>query len=257
MLIDTHAHLNFPQFEDEQDQLVQNACAAGVGMIINVGTNLDLSRQVAETASQYEGVFATVGFHPHDVEKADHGSLKELSSLIGREKIVGVGETGLDYYRDYAPHDLQEEVFIWHIRLAISSGLPLVIHSRGAEERVLELLRTEGADAVGGVLHCFGGDTQQAKRGEDLDFHIGMGGTVTFKNSTSLSVALEVNKEKLLLETDCPYLAPSPFRGKRNEPAYVTHVADKISAEMGESVQDLAMSTTENAVRLFGLPNTE
>ena len=257
MLIDTHAHLNFPQFKDEQEQLVQNAAVAGVGIIINVGTNLDLSRLVIDMAARHERVFATVGFHPHDVEKVDQPGLNDLEALVGSEKVVGIGETGLDFYRDYAPRDLQEEVFRWHIRLAKSCSLPLVIHSRGAEDRVLEILGSESANVVGGVLHCFGGNIEQAGRGEELGFYIGMGGTVTFKNSNSLSVAAAVTKERLLLETDCPYLAPVPFRGKRNEPAYVLHVADAIANKMGISDKELAEATTLNAVRLFNLPNVK
>jgi TatD DNase family protein len=253
MLVDTHAHLNFPQFKDGQSQIVHNAEAAGIGMIVNVGTNLGLSRAVVETAREHSGVFATVGFHPHDVEKVDTAGLEALARLVGRNKVVGVGETGLDFFRDYAPHDRQEEVFKWHIRLAKSAELPLVIHSRGAEDEVLEILDAEHAGEVGGVLHCFGGTAEQAIKAQDLGFYIGMGGTVTFKNSNSMGVAVEVRGDKLLLETDCPYLAPVPFRGKRNEPAYVNYVAAAISSQTGESLEALSDRTTENAIRLFNL----
>ena len=253
MLVDTHAHLNFPQFSGDLDRVVQNAKEAGVARIVNVGTNLEVSRQAAALAEQHEGIYATAGFHPHDVETADAQGLKALPDLLSHERIVAVGETGLDFYRDYAPHDLQERVFHHHIRLALETGLPLVIHSRGAEDRVLDLLEAHRAGEVGGVLHCFGGDWEQAKRAVDLNFYLGFGGTVTFRKSSSLPVALKTPKERLLLETDCPYLAPVPYRGRRNEPAYVRVVAECLARERGEEVDRVLYRTGQNAFRLFGL----
>jgi TatD DNase family protein len=181
-------------------------------------------------------------------------SLTELPGLLLHEKVVGVGETGLDFFRDYAPREVQERVFRRHIRLARETGLPLVVHSRGAEERVLDLLEVERADEVGGVLHCFGGDLEQAKRGVGLNFYLGFGGTVTFKKSSSLPVALQVPPDRLVLETDCPYLAPVPHRGRRNEPAYVRCVAQRLAQEEGVPMERLFERTTQNALRLFRLP---
>ena len=253
MLVDTHAHLNFPQFSGDLDGVVQNAKEAGVARIVNVGTNLEVSRQAALLAEQQEGIYATAGFHPHDVEKADAQGLNALPDLLSHERIVAVGETGLDVSRDYAPHDLQERVFHHHIRLALETGLPLVIHSRGAEDRVLDLLEAGRAGEVGGVLHCFGGDQEQAKRAVDLNFYLGFGGTVTFRKSSSLPVALKTPKDRILLETDSPYLAPVPHRGRRNEPAYVRYVAECLARERGEPVDRVLNRTGQNACRLFGL----
>jgi TatD DNase family protein len=254
MLVDTHAHLNSPQFSKDRDGVIQNARKAGVTRIVNVGTTLEVSRRAAALAQGQEGVYATAGFHPHGVEKVEERSLTELPGLLLHEKVVGVGETGLDFFRDYAPREVQERVFRRHIRLARETGLPLVVHSRGAEERVLDLLEVERADEVGGVLHCFGGDLEQAKRGVGLNFYLGFGGTVTFKKSSSLPVALQVPPDRLVLETDCPYLAPVPHRGRRNEPAYVRCVAQRLAQEEGVPMERLFERTTQNALRLFRLP---
>ncbi len=253
MLVDTHAHLNFPQFLGEEEAIIQRAREAGVGRIVNVGTNLDVSRRALDLALLHDGIYATVGFHPHDVELADGAGLRALKRLVSSEKVVAVGETGLDFFRNYAPRTLQERIFRFHIRLARQAGLPLVIHSRGAENRVMEILEAEGGIAAGGALHCFGGDPAQAKRAVDLGFHLGFGGTVTYKRSSSLPVAMDIPTDRVLLETDCPYLAPIPHRGRRNEPAYVRRIAEFLAGCADEPVDSLAARTTENARRLFGL----
>ncbi len=253
MFVDTHAHLNFPQFKGDKEATIRRARKAGVGIIVNVGTNLDVSRTALDLARSHDGVYATAGFHPHDVELADADGLKALKRLTLNGKVVAVGETGLDYFRDYAPRPLQERMFRFHIRLARQTGLPLVIHSRGAEDRVMDILEAEGGNAAGGALHCFGGCTDQAKRAVDLGFHLGFGGTVTYNRSTALSVALETPPDRVLLETDCPYLAPVPHRGRRNEPAYVRQIAEFLAGRANEPLDGLAARTTENARRLFGL----
>jgi len=255
MLVDTHAHLNFPQFSKDREEVIRKAKEAGVTQIVNVGTNLDISNQAAALADRFDGVYAAVGIHPHDVETANEAHLEALSSLLAFEHVVAVGETGLDFFRDYAPHDLQEIVFRKHIRMAVKAGLPLVVHSRGAEARTLELLDAESAYAVGGVFHCFGGTIEQARRAVALNFGLGFGGMVTFRKSSSVSVALQIPPDHLVLETDCPYLAPVPKRGKRNEPAYVRYVAEFLAREGNEPVEDVFARTTENAQRLFALPN--
>jgi TatD DNase family protein len=177
--------------------------------------------------------------------------LEEVRSCLTRPKVVAVGETGLDFFRDYAPHDLQETLFRKHIVFAAEFGLPLIIHSRGAEDRVIDILNESGAGDVGGVLHCFGGNVEQVARALDVGFYLGFGGTVTFKKSTSLEVARSVPVDRLIFETDCPYLAPVPFRGKRNEPAYVRNIAEFLVDAWGVSLVDLAQQTTDNASRLF------
>ena len=212
MLIDSHAHLMFPQFSGDLDELLVRARAAGVGQIVNVGTNLETSRAAIAMAETHDTVFASAGFHPADSEKADASSLKKLPDLLARRRVVAVGETGLDFYRNYAPREVQERAFRVHIRLACEMGMPLIIHSRAAETRVLDILEAEGGSKVGGAMHCFGGNAAEARRAVDLNFHLGFGGIVTFKNSHALKVALGVPVERLILETDCPFLAPVPKR---------------------------------------------
>lgn len=253
MLIDTHAHLSFPQFEGDLSEVLERARQAGVTRIVNVGTQLASSRAAIDLAERETGVFASVGFHPADSAKADAISLGELEILLKHPKVVAVGETGLDFYRDYAPRDVQEDAFRAHIRLAREAGLPLIIHSRAAEARVLEVLAEEGASDVGGVLHCFDGSLDQAHRAVNLNFHLGFGGMVTYKNSASLKVALCVPSRRLLLETDSPFLSPVPVRGKRNEPAHVRHVAECLAVRGEMDLDALCRQTTENAMALLGL----
>lgn len=253
MLVDTHAHLNFPQLEKDLESVIQHARELAVNRIVNVGTNLEMSRKALALAERQTGVSSSAGFHPHDVESADDRKMSELADLLAHDLVVAVGETGLDYFRNYAPHDVQEHRFRQHICLAKETGLPLIIHSRGAEDRVLDMLEEEGAQEVGGALHCFGGDSVQAKRAVDLNFYLGFGGTVTFKKSTSLAVALQVPTDLLLLETDCPYLSPVPYRGKRNEPAYVHYVAEFLAKQMNQPLERVCEQTTHNALRLFRL----
>jgi TatD DNase family protein len=253
MLIDTHAHLTYPQLADERAAVIERADASGVTRIIDVGTNEETSRKAVESAAGEDRVYASAGFHPHDSASADEAGLAEIRKLLTGERVVAVGETGLDFFRDYAPHDLQERLFRRHIEMAVEVELPLILHSRGAEDRVIDLLIEMGARKVGGVLHCFGGSVDQASRAIDAGFCLGFGGTVTFKNSDSLQVAMSVPDDRLLLETDCPYLAPVPFRGKRNEPAYVKQIAEHLASSMSIPFETLAERTTSNAVRLFGL----
>ena len=256
MLVDSHAHLMFPQFRKDLDDLLARARTAGVRQIVNVGTNLETSRAAIDLAEARDDVFASAGFHPSDSAKADEAALKKLPALLKHHRIVAVGETGLDFYRDYAPRTVQERAFRAHIRLAREMGLPLIIHSRGAETRVLDVLEEEGGSEVDGVMHCFGGDVEEARRAVDLNFYLGFGGIVTFKNSGALKVALDVPAERLLLETDCPFLAPAPKRGKRNEPAYVRYVAECLADAGCGDTGDVCRQTTQNAQALFGLGST-
>jgi TatD DNase family protein len=253
MLVDSHAHLSFPQFEQDLEEVIARAQDAGVTRIIDVGTNLETSRKAIALSESADGIFASAGFHPADSEGANPEALAQLPELLNRDRVVAVGETGLDFYRDDAPRDVQEKSFRAHIRLAKELKLPLIIHSRSAEASVLDVLEEEDAHLVGGVLHCFAGTADQAGRAVDLNFHLGFGGIVTFKNAAALAVALSIPTNRLVFETDCPFLAPVPRRGKRNEPAYVRHVAEYL-AEMGpESFGQLCERTTANAVALFGL----
>ncbi len=253
MLIDSHAHLMFPQFRHDLDDLLARAHVAGVGQIVNVGTNLETSRAAIAHAEAYPDVFASAGFHPADAGKADGAAMKKLPALLKHRRVVAVGETGLDFYRDYAPREVQERAFRAHIRLARDIGLPLIIHSRAAETHVLDVLEEEGGSEVGGAMHCFGGNAQEARRAVDLNFHIGFGGIVTYKNSGALQVALGVPVERLILETDCPFLAPMPKRGKRNEPAYLRYVAECLADAGWGDFETVCRQTMQNAQTLFGL----
>ncbi len=253
MLVDTHAHLSFPQFQTDLPDVLMRAQQAGVTKIVAVGTHLLSSRASIALSEQKGHVWASAGFHPAESQQVDDASLKDLAGLLLHAKVVAVGETGLDFFRDYAPCGVQENAFRAHIRLAKEVGLPLIIHSRAAEDRVIEVLKEEKASEVGGVLHCFGGDADQAKQAVDLNFHIGFGGIVTYKNSGALPVVLSVPADRLLLETDCPFLSPVPKRGKRNEPAYVRYVAEFLSKAHGLDFDMLCRQTTDNAMALFGL----
>jgi TatD DNase family protein len=253
MLIDTHAHLDDPRFKQDRDQVIQSAFEAGIEAILNVGTDLKTSRASVTLSQEYDRIFASVGCHPHDADTLSPDGLSQIAELTRGEKVVAIGETGLDFYRDRSPRDAQRWAFRDQIRLARKLKLPLIVHSRSADEETMRILREEGAAQVGGVLHCFPGDMEMAREAIRLNFYIGLGGTTTFKNSSSLTVARQLPLEWMLLETDCPYLAPMPQRGKRNEPAYVRLVAQRIASERGISLDTLAEATCENARRLFGL----
>jgi len=253
-LIDTHAHLTDNRFAHDLDDVLLRAKESGVGAMINVGYDLPSSRRCVALAAKRETLFAAVGIHPHEAAKVCEQALVQLRQLALGENVVALGEMGLDYYYNHSPRNLQQELFRQQIRLAKSLSLPLIVHDRDAHEDVLTILEEEGAEAVGGVLHCFSGDRNFAVRCLKLGFHISLAGPVTFSNSRDLSAVAEtVPKDKLLLETDAPYLAPVPYRGKRNEPAYLLAVAKKVATLRGITLEELSAGTTENAKKLFKL----
>ena len=255
-LIDTHAHIDGGDFQADFAEVLQRAAASGVTRIVTVGADLETSRAAVALASAHENIFATVGIHPHDagrVTDACYGVVRDLA--VASRKVVAIGEIGLDFYRDRSPREDQERVFRRFIRLARELGLPLVVHDRDAHERVMKILLEEQAAEVGGVMHCFSGDLTLARRCvEELGFLVSIPGTVTYPTAEPLrEVVRGVKIEHLLLETDCPYLAPVPFRGKRNEPAHVRVVAEKVAELKGLTLQDVARITTLNAERLFAI----
>jgi TatD DNase family protein len=254
-LVDTHAHLDSGQFNHDREEVIDRALANGVSHLLTVGTDLASSRENAAIARSHPTVYAAAGIHPHDALTADEATLGELRALIQSEsKIVAVGEIGLDFYRDRAPRDAQRLAFRQQIRLAREVGLPLIIHDRDAHEEVVTILREEGAAEVGGVLHCFSGDRAMARQCMDLGFYISFPGTITYpKNDEMRTVVQGVPIDRMLVETDCPYLAPQAFRGRRNEPAHVRHTAEAIAAIKGLTVEDVARITTLNAFTLFGI----
>ncbi|MFA5517265.1 MAG: TatD family hydrolase [Desulfuromonadales bacterium] len=258
-LVDTHAHLDSTQFAVDRQAVIARARENGLSHLVTVGTDLGSSRLNVEIAKDNSDIFAAVGIHPHDAATASEDAMAELRTLIGSEpKIVAVGEIGLDFYRDRAPREVQRQAFRRQIRLAREVGLPLIVHDREAHQEVVQILREEKAAEVGGVLHCFSGDLAMARDCIDLGFYISFPGAITYpKNEEARSVVRGVPIERLLVETDCPYLAPQPFRGKRNEPAYVRHTAQAVAAIKGLSEADVARITTLNACRLFGIGAVE
>ncbi|MBD3367095.1 MAG: YchF/TatD family DNA exonuclease [Candidatus Eisenbacteria bacterium] len=255
LLADTHAHLDLEDYDADRSDVIVRARAAGVSFIINVGFNLETSRAAIDLAERYDFIYASVGIHPHEAASVDERTLSRIESMAGHERVVAIGETGLDYYRDHSPRDAQRAAFREHIRLARRLELPLIIHNRDALDDVLEIVDDECAGEVGGVMHCFPGDAAYAEQVVRRGFHVGIGGPVTFSSGGRLAkVAETVPRRTLLLETDAPWLTPKPHRGKRNEPAYVAFVAERVAELRDMSVADLARAATGNAMRLFRIP---
>ena len=264
-LIDSHAHLDFSKFDGDRPAVIERARAAGVLAIVNVGTDLRTSRRAVELAEGYATIYAAVGMHPHDAKKLDGAALAELRELARRPKVVAVGEIGLDFYRDLSPRDVQRRAFQAQLAWAAKMGKPVIIHDRDAHDEIMEVLtgwargqRNSPLAGRMGVLHTFSGNLSMAEKAIDLGFYISLSGPVTYKNAGQLSsVARALPLDRLLVETDCPFLTPHPHRGKRNEPAYVRLVAERIAALRGMSFDELAKATTANAQHLFDLSNTE
>jgi TatD DNase family protein len=250
MLVDSHCHLDFADFAEERDAVVARARAAGVGTMLTIGTRLDQFPGVRAIADAYPDIWCSVGAHPH--EASDHVALtaSDLAALAAHPRVVGIGETGLDFHYDHSPHEVQERVFRSHIAASQSSGLPLIIHAREADDDVARVLREERPPP--GVLHCFSSGRALAEAALDLGFYISISGIVTFRNAEELrAIVRDVPLDRLLVETDAPYLAPVPYRGRRNEPAYVAATAAAVAALKGVEPGELATATTENFFRLF------
>jgi TatD DNase family protein len=253
-LVDSHAHLDFPQFDRDRDAVILRAQEANLVAIVNIGTNLASSRASVALAERYDFIYATVGIHPHDAEMANRDALEELRILAHHPKVVAIGEIGLDYYRDYSPRPAQRQAFRDQLALASALGRSVVIHSRDAHEEVLAALRNWDGT---GVLHTYAAGPEHLDDVMAMGFFIGISGPVTFSKAERLRhVAKAVPLDRLLLETDCPYLAPEPHRGRRNEPAYVKHVATAVAQIRNVSPGRIASATTENTRRLFGLPGS-
>lgn len=257
-LFDTHAHLHFPDYADDLDAVLERARGAGVRGMVTIGTDRESNQAVVEMARRVPDVWATVGIHPHDAGDAGEADFAEMEKLARSEaKVVGFGEMGLDFYRNLSPPEAQREVFRRQISMARELGKPLVIHCRDAHDETLAILAEERAREIGGVMHCFSGDVQIARRCLDLGLFISLAGPVTYKNARALpEVARFVPEDRLVVETDCPYLPPTPHRGKRNEPAYVALTAAFVAGLRGVAPEALGAAVTANASTLFGITLT-
>jgi TatD DNase family protein len=254
MLIDSHAHIQGKEYSEDRDAVIARAHDAGVEKIIAVGGAGDMSSntEAIGLAAAFPNIYATVGMHPHDAKDVGEEELRELGALASNAKVIAVGETGLDYYYNHSPHDVQRRVFTHFIHMARETDLPIVVHERDAAREAAELLRCEGAAKLRGVIHCFTGDYKAACAYLDLGFYLSFTGIITFKNAEPLrNVLRNVPLERMLVETDSPFLTPIPYRGKRNEPAFVRFVAEAV-AKIKEIPFDLvARITTQNVEDLF------
>lgn len=264
MLIDSHAHLDMSQFGQDREEVLQNAIKNGIGIIITIGCDIPSSRKAVDLAHKHPQIYATVGFHPHDASKLDSGTLPELRKMAELPKVVGIGEIGLDFYRNRSPRSIQIEAFEKQLALAAELDLPVVIHDREAHQETTTILKdwtlqrrlTRPAGPLG-VLHCFSGDVAMAEEFVASGFMVSIPGPVTYPNSNRLvDVVKAISLDNLIIETDCPYLTPQQFRGKRNEPAYVKFVAEEIAKIKKATFEEVAQATTDNTISLFRLPST-
>ncbi|MGN8648217.1 TatD family hydrolase [Gracilibacillus sp. HCP3S3_G5_1] len=254
MLFDTHVHLNVSQFDEDREEVLQRAKEAGVENMVIVGFDHETIPKAIEMAEQYEHIYAAVGWHPVDAIDMTEKELEWLEELSAHPKVVALGEMGLDYHWDKSPKEIQKEVFRKQIQLAKKVNLPIIIHNREATEDIIQILQEEKAEEVGGIMHCYNDSIDYVDACLQMNFYISLGGPVTFKNATlPKEVAKYVPADRLLIETDCPFLAPHPNRGKRNEPAYVKLVAEKIAELREISYEEISKQTTENARKFFGI----
>ena len=253
MLVDSHCHLDYLAEEEALDEVVARARRAGVGTLLTISTKLSTFEAVRAIAERFEGVYCSVGVHPHEAQVEGVRDPAQLVELAGHPKVVGLGETGLDFYYEHSPRAAQEASFRAHIAAARETGLPLIVHSRDADDDTIRVLREEHAQApFAGVIHCFTAGPGLARAALELGFYISLAGVVTFKKAEALRETVrQVPLDRLLVETDAPYLAPVPKRGKRNEPAFVVHTADRLAEIKGIAAEELARVTTGNFHRLF------
>ncbi len=254
MLIDSHAHIQGKEYAGEVEAVISRAREAGVETIVSVGGAGDMSSntEAVALAARFDNIYATVGMHPHDAKDVGADELQALQELAASPKVVAIGETGLDYYYNHSPHEVQRRVFSQFIHMARDTGLPIVVHERDAAPEAVDLLRNEGAGGLRGVIHCFTGNYEAARAYLDLGFYLSFTGIITFKNAEPLrEVVRQVPLERMFVETDSPFLTPVPHRGKRNEPAYVRFVAETVAKIKGLELEEVARVTTNNVKDLF------
>ena len=256
MFIDSHAHIDGPEFDPDRDGIIERAKAAGVSVILNVGTGDPHSgafERAVALGQKHDSIYTTIGTHPHDARLYDDNAEEKIKTLVQSQRVLAWGEIGLDFHYDNSPRDVQVEVFKRQLRAARECDLPVVIHTREAESETIEILKTDYGDANRrGIFHCFSGSKDLAQRGLELGFMISFSGIITFKKAEELrAVAREVPLDRLLIETDCPYLAPIPYRGKRNEPSYVVEVARCLAGIHGVNIDEIGRVTSENFRSFF------
>jgi len=256
-LVDSHCHLDDERFTGDREEVIARASASGVAWLLTIGTGdgppeLDCAVRIAE---RHERVLATVGVHPHDAVKADESTIERLQALLGHPKVVGLGEIGLDYFHNFSPPERQRELFEAQLRLAAAAGKPVIIHTREAWDDTFALLDRHFDRRRGGVMHCFTGGVEEAERCLELGFHLSFAGMVTYPKATGIQAAAKVTpRDRLLVETDSPYLAPVPHRGKRNEPAFVVNTVRRLAELRGETVEEVAEAATRNFSVVFARP---
>jgi TatD DNase family protein len=262
MLTDSHAHVFWNAFDGDRAEVLSRARQAGVGRLIVVGTNAQTSRAAFELCALERGCYPTAGIHPHDAAEASPADRGAIAALCASRSCVGVGETGLDFFKEYSPRACQEELFRWHIELARATGKAIVVHCRDAHERTASILKEHGTSAssagsLRGVMHCYSMGPRELAPYLELGFYISFSGMVTYpRNEENRAAASEVPSDRLLIETDCPFLAPQAYRGRRNEPAYLRATLEQLASLRGESAEEVAERTSANAAALFDLPAT-
>ena len=252
MIFETHAHYDDESFNDDREALIRSLPEKGIGRIINVGASIETTKTTLELAAKYDYIYAAVGVHPEDIERLTPEDMQWLADLTHRDKVVAIGEIGLDYYYDEPGRDLQKKWFARQLQVAAETQMPVIIHSRDAAKDTLDIMNEHCAWQNGGVIHCFSYSPEIAKIYLDKGFYLGIGGVVTFKNSKKLKEVVEMMPlSQMVLETDSPYLTPVPHRGKRNDSGYLTHVVDEIAALKSCDREEIIRITTENAHKLY------
>ncbi|MCR5792667.1 MAG: TatD family hydrolase [Lachnospiraceae bacterium] len=254
MIFDSHAHYDDEQFEEDREALLSSFKEQGVGYVVNISASLSSVEDSIELAKEYPFIYTSVGVHPEEVHHLKEDSEAYLRKMADYEKCVAIGEIGLDYHRKEVPHDLQKKWFITQMDIARDKKLPILIHSRDAAQDTLNIMREQHAEEIGGVIHCFSYSKEMAAKYLEMGFYLGIGGVVTFKNAKTLKEVVEYAPlESLLLETDCPYLAPEPYRGKRNNSLYIKYVAEQIAQLKGVTYEEVVSVTEQNAKKMYGI----